>query len=313
MRDDPRQTAMAVSLLVSFLMLAGKLTAYSLTHSFALLADAAESLVHGVATGLATFSVWYAARPADSGHPYGHGRIAYFSAGFEGALVLAAAITVTGSGVIGLLRGPQLRNLGWGLTIAGLLAAVNLVLGLWLVHVGRTRNAIIVAANGHHVLSDMWTSVAAIVGVALVAVSGLTWPDPAVAVLIGVYIGATGLAMIRRSFGGLMDELDPASSQRLVACLEQSVDEGLITGYHQLRGRRLNDELWVDVHMLVRGDLTTRASHERVTQVEHALQALFPEERVRISTHIEPADHEAAHPDGHPDVRDPLKSREPGC
>ena len=107
MSRDTGKIAISVSLLASIVMLAGKLTAYYLTHSTAILSDAAESVVHGAATGLAAFSYWYAARPADTGHPYGHGRIAYFSAGFEGALVSAASVAVICSGIVGLIRVPQ--------------------------------------------------------------------------------------------------------------------------------------------------------------------------------------------------------------
>lgn len=302
---------MIVSLLASMVMLVGKITAYTITHSTALLADAAESVVHGVATGLAVFSLWFAARPADANHPYGHGRIAYFSAGFEGALVLLASLVVIYSGVAGLIYGPQLRQLGLGLTIAGGLALVNLVLGLALIRIGKKYNSLIVSANGKHVLSDMWTTAAAIVGVGLVMITGVAWLDPVTAILIGGYIMVTGASLVRKSIAGLMDELDPQLSQRLIDGLQAAVREGHIVDYHQLRCRMINDELWIDVHLLVPGELATFEAHNRVSHVEASLLGLFPRERVHITSHIEPHDHENAHPGGHVDVGDPLSEEPP--
>jgi len=287
-------------------MLVGKLTAYFVSHSMAILSDAAESVVHGAATGLAAFSLRYAAAPPDERHPYGHGRIAYFSVGFEGALVLAASLAVIGSGVVGLMRAPTFRDLGLGMALSGLLAAINLVLGLSLIRIGQRRNALILVANGKHVLSDMWTTLAAIVGVGLVMLTGVSWLDPLAALLIGVWIMGSGLTLVRRSFAGLMDEVEPELSDRLRAELHGQVRQGLIADFHQLRCRRLNDEIWVDVHVLVGGDEPMVAAHGKVTQMEDSIRRLFPRDRVHVTSHIEPVDHEAAHPGGHPGARDPL-------
>jgi len=111
---DPRKLVIHVSLAVSIVMLVGKLTAYFVTNSTALLADAAESVVHGAATGLAAFSLWLSARPADESHPYGHGRIAYFSAGFEGGLICLAALLIVYEGVQKWRMGLDLENIGLG-------------------------------------------------------------------------------------------------------------------------------------------------------------------------------------------------------
>ena len=306
MSNDPRKIVMNLSLLAALVMLAGKLTAYSLTHSAAILSDAAESVVHGVATAFAAFSLWYAAQPADAGHPYGHRRIAYFSAGFEGALILAAALAVMWSGVSGLIHGVQLRNLGVGLTIAGSLAIINLVLGIALVRIGRKHNALILISNGKHILTDVLTTAAAVVGVGLVMLTGISWLDPLAALLIGASIMVSGARLARTSFAGLMDQVDPDLTQRLITGLGGCVGDGLIAGFHQLRCRRTDDEVWVDVHVLIPGELPMNTAHVRVTSVEEALRELFPQDRMHITSHLEPADHEAAHPGGHADAGDPL-------
>ncbi len=306
--NDPRRVVMTVSLLTSVIMLIGKLSAYLISNSTALLADAAESVVHGAATGLAALSLWYADRPADATHPYGHGRIAYFSAGFEGALVFSASLAVIASGVQTLRFGSQLGNLSAALAISAILAAINLLLGAALVRIGRKHNSLIVTANGWHVFSDMWTTLAAILGVGLVMITGIELLDPLTALALGGYIMVTGFDLMRRAYFGLMDRVDPQVSEKLLVELGGSVEKGLLADYHQVRHRRVNEELWIDMHLLVPGNLPLQKAHEQVTQVEEAVRTLFPEDRVHITSHIEPADHEAAHPGGHDETADPLRT-----
>ena len=297
---------MSASMVVAAVMLVGKLTAYFLTHSAALLADAAEAVVHGGATTFAAFSLWYASVPADSRHPYGHGRIAYFSAGFEGAFVLAAAVAVVWTGINGLIKGVHLQHVGPGLAIASALALINFVLGVSLIRIGRRHNVLILVANGRHALADMWTTLAAIVGVALVWMTGVWWLDPLAALIIGAWIMFNGISLARRSFAGLMDAVDPELARLLTDGLQEHTDAGRIAGFHQLRCRRLNDEIWVDVHVLVPCEQTVTEAHVRATELEESIRGLFPDERVHVLSHVEPADHESAHPDGHAGISDPF-------
>lgn len=306
MASNPKTVVMAVSLGASVLMLAGKLTAYFLTDSAAIFSDAAESVVHGVATGFAAFSLWLAARPPDTSHPYGHGRIAYLSAGFEGGLVLAASVAVIYSGIDAFLHERALRQLGVGLTICGALALVNLALGVSLVLVGKSHASIILIANGRHVLSDMWTTVAAILGVGLVLLTGEPWLDPLTALVIGLFILYSGMQIIRSSIRGLMDEASSELSAKLVGVLDRAVEERVISEYHQLRFRKVNDEIWVEVHVLVPGEFSVSEAHARVDRVENAIRHRFEGQPVRITSHVEPADHESAHPEGHPEIADPF-------
>jgi len=308
---DPGKAAIRISLAVSVLMLAGKLTAYFLTHSTAILGDALESVVHCAATGLAALAYWYAAKPADPEHTYGHGRIAYFSAGFEGALVLAAALAVMASGIRGLLYGPDLKHVGAGLAITGALALINLALGIFLIRVGRKQNAMILIANGKHVLSDVWTTAAAVIGLTLVLIFRVDLLDPIAALVISVVIMTGGVSLVKGAYRGLMDKADPAVRDALIRELRERQAEGLIEQYHQLRCRGTENELWIDVHLLLPGELKLESAHTRVTLLEEALRGLFPDRRVYVTSHIEPVAHADAHPEGHEGVPDPLAQQNP--
>lgn len=297
---------MAASLAVAVLMLVGKLTAYFLTGSDAILSDAAESVVHIAATGMAAFSLWLAAQPACRDHLYGHGKIAYFSAGFEGALILAASLFIIYAGAESIVHGPHVERLGLGVLITGGLGLVNLALGVTLVRVGRKRNALILVANGKHVLTDMWTSAGVVVGVSAVwigtRVSDAAWIvyiDPVVAVIMGLNILISGAKLMRESYMGLMDVADPKITDRLVAVLQDAKETGLISGYHQLRHRRSNDQLYVEVHFLLCGSVATAQAHRHVTLIEEWLREAFPEETLVITSHVEPDEHDRAHPGGH--------------
>ncbi|GIV59855.1 MAG: cation diffusion facilitator transporter [Rhodothermaceae bacterium] len=299
---------MAASLAVSFLMLAGKMTVYFITGSAAILSDAVESVIHLFATGFAAFSLWYAVRPPDAGHPYGHGKIAYFSSGFEGGLILIAAVTILYSAVRALIEGPALRQLDVGLWILAGLTLVNLGLGLALVYVGRRHRSLVLEANGRHVLTDMWTSLGVLAGVGLVALTGRTWLDPLVAVAVAVNILWTGVRLVRQAVSGLMEAADAGDTQKILSVLDRAVADGLISGYHQVRHRRVNDQRWIEYHLLFPETLRITEAHDRSHVVEAAIAREFEGAEVFVTAHLEPEAHAAAHPEDHTEPADPLRA-----
>lgn len=297
---------MFASLSVSLVMLAGKSTAYLLTGSTALFADAAESVVHCAATAFSAFSLWFAARPADTSHPYGHGRIAYLAIGAEGTLVILASVAVIVGGIDGLWHGVALERLGWGLAIATGLALVNLVLAGVLIRVGRQERSELLVANGFHVLADVLTTAAAVVGLVLVLATQVTWLDPLAALGIGGLILVSGIALVRKAVAGLMDELDPTVSRQVIECLQAACERDQIRGFHQLKCRSLGDELWIAVHVQVPDALTVVEAHDRATRLEREVRGLFPGRIVNMLSHVEPEDHAAAHPRDHEPAIDPF-------
>jgi cation diffusion facilitator family transporter len=296
---DIRGWAMGASLGAAVLMLIGKSAAFWITGSEAIFSDAVESLVHIAATGIAAFSLWFSHQEACEKHPYGHGKAAYFSAGFEGALICVAALLIFVAAGRALMVEQELASLQYGMAITAALALVNLVLGMFLLYAGRRTNAIILVANGRHVLTDMWTSLGVVAGVGLVWLTGLRWLDPLVAILVGLNIIWSGVSLMRRSFRGLLDEADPELTARLLSVLHRCVDEGHISGFHQLRHRQSNDGMWIELHVLLPGDWTAEHAHAHVTRMEQAIRDAFDEFSVYVTSHVEPLRHGAAHPEGH--------------
>jgi cation diffusion facilitator family transporter len=302
---------MVASFLVSFLMLVGKITAAYLTGSTAILSDAAESVIHLFATGFAGFSLWYAATPPDPNHPYGHGKISYFASAVEGALILLAAVGVAWTAVHDLMVGAELQRLDIGLYLIGGLTIVNLVLGQYLIRTGRRTNSIVLVSNGQHVMTDMWTSLGVVAGVGLVWLTGIQWLDPVVGLLVAGNILWTASRLLRRSMYGLMDEADPEATRALLDELSSAVDEDLIAGVHQVRHRRSSDQVWIEYHLMFPGDMPIHEAHARSHEVEDRVNALFPDEDVHVTAHLEPRRHDEAHPDEHREPDDPLREVAP--
>ena len=296
---DQKRLLMNISLAVAVLMLVGKIAAYLITGSTAILSDAAESVVHIFATGFASLSLWFAERPPDPKHPYGHGRIMSFSVGIEGMLIFSAALFILMEAAIAIVNGPQLHKLDYGLLITGGLAAINLALGLSLIRVGKKHNAPILVANGQHVLSDMWTSIAVVVGVFLVWMTGITIIDPLFAIGAALVILYTGGTLIREAIMTAMDAASPEDTQLIKTALDELVTQNVITAYHQLRHRRVNAVHWIEVHLLVPGGLTVRQAHQIATRAETRIDRALGTSQVFVTSHVEPDDHDQAHPEGH--------------
>src|SRR4051794_23021484 len=191
-----------LSILAAIATLGLKSAAYWYTDSVSLLSDAAESVVNLVASLIAFFSLWYAAQPVDVSHTYGHEKIEYFSSGIEGMLILVAAVMIAWFAVLRLMTPQPLISLEDGIAISGAATLINFVVALVLLRVGRREQSIVLEADGQHLMTDVWTSIAVIGGVGLVWLTGMQILDPLVAIVVAVNICWTGFNLIRRSFNG---------------------------------------------------------------------------------------------------------------
>ena len=228
----------------------GKLLGYLLTGSSAVLSDALESSVNVAAAALLLYSVRVAARPADRDHPYGHGKVEFFSAGVEGTLIAVAAVLILVEAGRELLRGPELHRIDLGLLLVSAMAALNLALGGYLIRVGRRTRSIALVADGKHLLTDVVTSAGVVLGLSAVWLTGFAVLDPLVAIAVAVHILRTGYTLVREAVGGLMDEADEAVLSRIVDALERDRRPWWID-VHTLRAWRSGAAQHTDLHLAV--------------------------------------------------------------
>jgi len=290
--------AMRLSLVVGVVMFFSKLTAYWITGSAAILSDAAESVVHVVAVSFAAYSLWLSLKPPDRSHLYGHDRISFFSAGFEGAMIVVAALYIIYVSVQKWIAGLRLENLGMGTGLTAGAAVINGALGFYLLSVGKKHRSLILEANGRHVLTDCWTSAGVIAGLLLAMVTGWLEFDPLAAILVALNILWSGGKLIRRSIGGLMDEVDPAIGTRLKELLD-TLTTRMGLQYHGLRHRSTGKRLWVEFHLLFPEKTSLASAHALATQIEEEIEREWPGS-VEVLTHLETLeDHEVVHSHSH--------------
>jgi cation diffusion facilitator family transporter len=296
-KDPDRKTlqwAMTLSLVIGFVMFALKMGAYALTGSAAILSDAAESVVHVVAVCFAFYSLRLTYKPADAGHLYGHSKISFFSAGFEGAMIIIAAIYIIYTATAKWLHGLELERLGLGTTLTAAATLINGALGGYLVWTGKKKKSLILEANGKHVLTDCYTSLGVIVGLALVLLTGwLPW-DPIFAILVAGNILFSGFGLVRTSVLGLMDVADPKVQEQLTEILTRESEKHHIS-YHGLRHRSLGNSIWVEVHLLFPENTSLRDAHGIATRIEDVIETRL-EPPAQVTTHLETLeDHELTH------------------
>jgi cation diffusion facilitator family transporter len=262
-----------------------KAGAYVWTGSIGLLTDAAESAVNLVAALLALLFLTIAAQPPDEEHAYGHEKAEYFSSGVEGALILLAAASITYQAVQRLLNPVPLRQIDLGLSLALVASVANLVVARILIRVGRQEQSVALLADGKHLMTDVWTSVAILLGVGLVRLTGWNQFDPIVALLAAAQITWSGLSLMRGSITGLMDTALPADQlarvQQALAGLDQ---EGI--RYHALRTRRASARAFVSLHVQVPGNWSVQQGHDLMERIEADIRSQVP--AAVVFTHIEP-------------------------
>jgi len=286
--------AMRLSLAVGVLMLAGKLTAYYLTESSAIFSDAAESVVHVVVVAFAVFSLWLSARPAVPQFHYGYERITFFSAGFEGAMIVLAAASILYTTIEKWKHGLALENLGRGVLLIIAAGILNAVLGFYLLRIGKRNHSLILEADGRHVLTDSWTSFGVVAGLGLVMATGWKAFDPVVAFAIVANILWTGGRLLWRSFKGLLDYSDPKIGHRIRERLDAICKE-LGLEYHGVRFRATGYRQIIEIHLLFPDSMKLGEAHRLATTVEEQL-ALDLEMPAEVTTHLESLeDHAEVH------------------
>ncbi len=286
--------AMRLSLIFGVGMLLGKTVAYLLTGSAAILSDAAESVIHVVAVAFAAFSLWLSIRPADDKFLYGYERITFFSAGFEGAMIILAAFAIIYSAIHKWLHGLVLERLGLGTLLVLAASIINALLGWYLLHTGRKNHSLILEANGKHVLTDSWTSFGVVAGLSLVLLTGWKPFDPLCAIAVALNILWSGGQLVWKSATGLLDYADPAVGRKIRERLDQLCHEHSAE-YHGVRFRMTGARLLIEVHLLFPHSTAVGEAHRIATLIEDKLPEGL-EVPAEVLTHLESLeDHAAVH------------------
>jgi cation diffusion facilitator family transporter len=272
-----------------------KAGAYLLTGSVGLLSDALESLVNLVAAIVALMVLTVVARPPDDDHAYGHDKAEYFSSGVEGALILVAAASIAYAAVGRLLSPQPIEAVGLGLAISVGASLINLAVARVLMQAGRHYRSITLEADAHHLMTDVWTSVGVVGGVALVAITGWQHLDPIIALIVAANIVWSGWRILQQSAMGLLDTALPAEERRVVQQILAGYVEREGVQYHALRTRQAASRRFVSVHILVPGAWSVLRGHALLDQLEYDVRAALPS--ATVFTHLEPIEDPASFDD----------------
>ncbi len=283
-----------LSIAAAVATIALKAAAWLLTDSVGFLSDAAESIVNLVGAIVALIAIRVSARPPDDDHTYGHEKAEYFSAGAEGALILAAAVGIAWVAITRLMDPQPISDVGVGVAVSAAAGGLNLVVAILLIRVGREQRSITLEADGRHLVTDVWTSVGVIGGVIAVALTGWDRLDPIIALLVALNIVRTGVQLLGRSAGGLMDHaLDPAEQAEIQAVLDAYREDGV--EFHAVRTRQAGRRAFVSLHLLVPGAWTVQQGHDLAELVERDLRERLP--YATVFTHVEPKEDAASFDD----------------
>ena len=283
-----------LSVVVALLTIVLKTLAWWLTGSVGLLSDALESFVNLAGALMALWMLTLAAQPPDEKHAYGHSKAEYFASGFEGLLILVAALAIAHTAINRLLNPQALEQVGVGLAISVVASLVNLGVARVLLAAGKQYGSVALKADSAHLMTDVWTSVGVIAGVAAVALTGWLWLDPILALIVATHILYTAWHLIRDTAAGLMDAALP---EEFLGSLESTLlphrQQGI--GFHAIRTRQAGTRAFISLHVLVPGEWTVQRAHELAEQVEEDIRQAIP--GAHVTTHLEPLEDPLSHQD----------------
>ncbi|RYY30326.1 MAG: cation transporter [Sphingobacteriaceae bacterium] len=250
------------ALITGFILMIAKFAAYFITDSNFILTDAAESIVNVVASAFAFFSIWFSARPRDINHPYGHGKVEFFSVFLEGALIMVAGIIIIVKSIYNVFHPHEIQQLLIGALIIGLTGAINGALGFYMIKQGKKMLSLTIEADGRHLITDAVTSAGLVLGLTLIYFTKILMLDSILSIVVGLFIVYTAYKLVRKSVAGLMDETDFNMVEDILTIMNKNRKEEWID-VHNMRAQRYGNELHIDCHMTLPNyfDLT-RVHHE---------------------------------------------------
>jgi len=264
---QPKKKAILVSLCISVILMLAKFGAYFITHSNAILTDAAESIVNVLASSFAFYSIYLATLPKDENHPYGHGKVEFFSAFVEGTLIGIAGLIIIFKSSYDLLVPREIFQLLDGAVIIAVTGLVNLGVGYYLISVGKKQRSLTLEADGKHLLTDAVTSGGLVVGILLIKVTEIYWLDSVISILLGCYIVYSGYKLTRKSVGGLMDESNVELVKTIVDIMQQNRHDAWID-VHNLRAQQYGADLHIDCHITLPYYYDLNQVHTEISDID---------------------------------------------
>lgn len=262
---------MWVVLSIGLVLMGVKFLAWWLTGSVAILTDALESIINVVAGVFALLSVYYAAQPRDEDHPYGHGKIEYLSAGFEGGLILIAGISIIVKAVSGFFHPKQLEALDAGIWLSGGAGLVNFIMGASLVSKGKKLHSMVLVADGKHLISDTLSSIGLVAGLVVILFTKLYWLDNAISIVFGGFILFTGYRLVRQAMSSLLDQADYEKLDQLIAIFNKH-RRPMWIDIHNLRVLKYGSQLHVDAHLTLPWYLSLEQAHDEVVALQQIIK-----------------------------------------
>lgn len=270
---------------LAILVLGLKMLAWWVTGSVALLSDGLESIVNVVAAIVAFVVIGYAAKPADAGHPFGHYKAEYFSAVVEGVLIVVAALLIVAEAVPAILAPKLPETPALGLAINLVAGIINAIWAYLLIRAGAALRSPALTADGHHILSDVVTSIGVLIGLVLAILTGYAVLDPLLAVIVACNILYQGWKVIARSVDGLMDKAVPAEEEEAIKMAIAANATGSL-GVHDLKTREAGAAIFVDFHMVVPAAMPVGEAHDICDRLEDAIREVHA--GAKIAIHVEP-------------------------
>jgi cation diffusion facilitator family transporter len=244
---------------------------------------------------LALAMITVALRPPDEEHAFGHGKAEYVASGAEGALILVAAVGIGWAAVGRLLHPQALEKIGLGVLVSAAASGVNLAVARVLIGVGRRRRSIALEADGHHLMTDVWTSVGVLVGIGGVAATGWPWLDPAIALAVAAQIVWSGFLLMRRSWLGILDSVLPAEDREALDAVLARHCAAAGVRFHAVRTRQAGARRFVSMHVLVPGDWSVSRGHALAEAIERDVGEAIP--GAAVDTHLEAIEDPASYED----------------
>lgn len=281
-------TYIRFSFFISLVICAAKFIAWFFTHSLVILSDALESIINVAGAAFAWYSIYVSGKPKDENHPYGHGKIEFFSIGFEGGMIFIAGMGIFVQAIMYFIHPKELEQLEAGIYLSAGAGVANFLLGYFLLAKGKQTNSITLKGNGHHILSDGYTSLGVIAALILISTTGFKWIDPLASVIAAFLLVYTGSKLVRKAIRGLMDETDEEVIEEMVQHLKTNRRNTWID-VHNLRVQRYGNNYHVDCHVTLPYYLTLDQVHKEISDMDQLLNQNSETQRtIEFFIHTDP-------------------------